>query len=126
MVLNIKNYFVQNKITLITILIVLFFILIFARVSFLKNKEIEKNGIELIAKFTHYKNYPKSKSYFFEFYYLNKKKVMDRGRAPKGFIYNVGKYYKIKYLPKYPNLFIVDFDKEVTNEEEILKAGFNE
>ncbi len=119
-----KNYYQQNKITIVFVLICLFFISIFSLVSISKNKEIDAKGIELVAKFTYYKKYPKSKSYFFEFYYLNSKKVLERSRAPEGFIYNVGKYYKIKYLPKYPDSFVVDFEKEVTNEEEILKAGF--
>ncbi len=121
-----KNYYQQNKITISIILIVLFFISIFAFFQRKKFVEIDKNGIQLVAKFTYYKKYPKSKSYFFEFHYLNNIKEIELGRAPEGFIYKVGKYYKIKYLPKYPDLMIVDFEKEVTDNKEILKAGFNE
>lgn len=91
-----------------------------------KIEEINKFGFELIAKFSFYKKYPKSKSYYFEYYYLNSKKVYEAGRAPDGFILNVGKFYRIKYLPKYPDLLVINFDKEVTDKEEILKAGFKD
>lgn len=89
-----------------------------------KIDEINKRGIEIVTKFAYFKKYPKSKSYFFEFYYLNNKLTEEIGRAPKGFIYNTGKYYRAKYLPKYPDLLIIKFDEEVTDEQEIKKAGF--
>ena len=45
-------------------------------------------------------------------------------RAPMGFSKNIGKFYYVKYLPKYPDLIIVNFNEEITDTKAILEAGF--
>ena len=79
----------------------------------------------LIGKFVSYKSYPKSsRSYFI--YYLNGEKHREgSGRAPAGFRENIGKFYKMKYLDKYPDAIHPLYDQEVTDTAEILKAGFS-
>ena len=87
-------------------------------------KEIEIRGHSQIANFYYYKSYPKSKNYYFVFYYLGYKKKCDIIRAPMGFSKNIGKFYYVKYLPKYPDLIIVNFNEEITDTKAILEAGF--
>jgi hypothetical protein len=120
----IKKIDYNKKVIYSIIIVVMALALIISYFQSKKIDEINKSGFDLIAKFTYYKKYPKSKSYYFEYYYLNSKKVYEEVRAPNGFILNVGKFYRIKYLPKYPDLLVINFDKEVTDKEEILKAGF--
>jgi hypothetical protein len=114
-----------KKSYLIFIIIVatsLFVIGINARLSL---KEIEKSGILIVSKFTNIERFPKSRDYFFEFYYNNLKKRCRVGKVPEGFYNNVGKFYRIKYLEEYPDLIVVEFNQEVTDTTEILRAGFS-
>lgn len=112
-----KSYYIF----IILILITLFIIWFNARLNL---KEIEKSGNILVSKFTKIERYPKSRDYFFEFYY-NFKKTKDYVKeVPDGFQKNLGKFYRIKYLNKYPDLIIVKFEEEVTDTTEILNAGF--
>lgn len=114
-----------NKVIIFGIILsVIIFSIVKSNLQGKKIDEINKRGIEIVAKFVYFKEYTKRRSCFFEFYYENNKLVYDEGRAPKGFIYNTGKYYRAKYLPKYPDLLIIKFDEEVTDEQEIKKAGF--
>lgn len=113
-----KSYFIF----IIIVVITLFVVSINARLNL---KEIEKSGSILVSKFSNIERYPKSRDYFFEFYYNYKKNKCHANRVPDGFSNNVGKFYKLKYLDEYPNLIIVKFDEEVTDTTEILKAGFS-
>lgn len=114
---------INNVIIGAIILTVSFFIIRNSYQSFFIWKEIEEEGSFVIAKFSHYKKYPKSINYFFKFKYNDSLYVNDITRAPDGFYKNIGKFYKIKYLPKYPNLIKVYFEQEVKDKEEIKMAG---
>lgn len=91
----------------------------------LRFKEIEKSGNLIVGKFTDIERYPKSRDYFFEFYYNYKRNRCRVGIVPEGFYNNIGKFYKIKYLDKYPDLILIKFDEEVTDTTEILRSGFS-
>ena len=88
-------------------------------------KEIQNGGFKIIAKFKGFKKYPKSIDYSFEFYFQNIKKTIITTKAPEGFFRNTSKFYRLKYLDKYPDLIIVEFKDEVTDTTEILNAGFS-
>ncbi len=88
-------------------------------------KEIEESGENHLAKFVNIKKFVKSRDYNFLFYDSSVKKTVSVSRVPADFYHNVGKFYYIKYLDKYPELIIVMFDQQVTDTTEILKAGFS-
>lgn len=117
------NNKVRNLIIYIGVIILIFTVNFFYQKN--KRSEVEKFGVDLIARFVYYKKFPKVSNYYFEFYYNKNKIKYIESRAPVGFHKNLGKYYKVKYLPKYPNLILVDFEREITSEKEIKNAGFD-
>ncbi|UOX34213.1 hypothetical protein LXD69_01555 [Flavobacterium sediminilitoris] len=88
-------------------------------------KEINENSKTTIAKFLHYKNFPKTKKYYFKYFVNEKRFVNSYGQTQKGFHKNKGKFYSIKYSKNDPNKIIVNFDKEITDTVAILEAGFS-
>lgn len=121
-----KKYFKENKITLIVVLFFSICLMVYAKFCFDKNREIEKSGTVIVSKLISSKKYVKTRDYFFLFFWNGKEKIISQTRLPIGFHKNIGKYYKIKYLPKYPDLMVVYPEKEVINKDEILEAGFDE
>ncbi|HEX9981239.1 MAG TPA: hypothetical protein VGB50_11815 [Flavobacterium sp.] len=91
-----------------------------------KMAEIEQSGTPLIAKFSHIKEFPKTVNHYFYFFYGQERINCDIISAPEGFSRNVGRFYRIKYLEKYPERIVVQFDEEVTDRNVILKSGFQE
>ena len=113
----------RNKIIVFIMIIGLFFIWFKAKLNLI---EIEKSTLVFTSKFSKVENNPRSKYYFFEFFYNNEKKECFVNRAPFGFVNKLGKFYNLKYLNKYPDLIIVNFEKEIIDTTEILKAGFTQ
>lgn len=101
------------------------FIIISIIYSYMGKYEIDSKGEIIIGKFVSYESYPKSSNSFFIFYTNGVKRRESSGTAPFGFRYNIGKFYKIKYLDKYPNAIHPLYDQEVTDTIELLKAGFS-
>lgn len=89
--------------------------------------EIENSSTIYIGRFTHIYKVPKSSAdYFFRFYDGNFriKNIRTGKNIPKGFANNLGKFYKLKYLSKYPDLIVVLYDQEVKDTSMLLKEGF--
>lgn len=91
----------------------------------IKLSEIEKNGRVGIAKFVEYKRYPKTRKYYFEYFNGKKKIKTFKVNAPDGFSKKVGLFFEIKYLEKYEDLIIVNFEKEITDVSLITYEGFS-
>lgn len=102
---------------------------------FIKN-EIEKNGKEIVVKFTSIVRMPKTTNFYFT-YFINDKKI---NSANAGINYDVSDseeetkainglkinaFYLAKSISKYPNIIIVNPLAEVTDTTAILKAGFS-
>lgn len=115
----------KGKTTFLIVSFCILSILVWGYHSILKFKEIDKKGLVTISKFCRIIRYPKSKDYEFCFYINKQKTTCTIPKIPNGFSSNVGKFYRIKYLEKYPDLIIVKFDEEVRDTTEILKAGFS-
>lgn len=122
---NSKEYYKKNKNVVIFLCLILCFIIVKTIIAKQKYKKLEEHGVYTIGKYVEYKRYPKSKNYYFEFYYLSKKIKAFEISAPPCFYKNIGKYYVLKYLHEEPEVFKVDFDKEVTDSTEIVNAGFS-
>jgi hypothetical protein len=115
----------KNKIYLL--IIVSFFIcLITMVINFYSRKYyIDKYGEIIIGKYVARDKWGKVRSDYFIYYVDNKKHRANTGDSPAGFRENIGKFYRIKYLDKYPEVIHSLFDKEVTDTAEILEAGFS-
>lgn len=102
---------------------------------FIKN-EIEKNGKEIVVKFTSKVKLPKTTNFYFT-YFINGKKI---NSANSGITYDVSDskeetkninnlkintFYLAKSIAKYPDVIIVNSLKPVTDTTLILKAGFS-
>ena len=122
---NSKESFENTKIKIylsIVVCLIIFGVWVNAKCNL---KEIEESGENHVAKFVNIKKFVKSRDYNFLFYDSSVKKMVSVSRLPDDFYLNVGKFYYLKYLDKYPDLIIVNFDEEVTDTTEILKAGFS-
>lgn len=119
-------------ILLIVILVVLYLCL---KDIFIK-KEIEKNGKEIVVKFTSIDKLPKTTNFYFT-YFINTKKI---NSANSGINYNISNskeetqainnlkingFYLAKSISKYPDVIIVDPFVQITDTLAILKAGFS-
>ncbi len=114
-----------NKQQAITTIIFIIIVIFYAVYSKNKRNQIQQDGNNVIAKFIYIKKYVKSNDYFFNFYFKGKEKICSVTVVPNKFSQNIGKFYYVKYLPKYSDLIIVNFNKEVTDTTAILKAGFS-
>jgi hypothetical protein len=115
-----KNYI--YKLILVSFVVIIA-ILVFKGYSY--KKEVNKNGETTVAKFFYYKNFPKTKDYYFKYFVKGETYINSYGQTTSGFHENKGKFYEIKYSKKEPNKLIVNFDKEITDTTLILKAGFS-
>ena len=88
-------------------------------------KEVNENGKTTVAKFLYYKDFPKTKDYYFKYFANEKFYINTYGQTQSGFHKNKGKFYSLKYSKNDPNKIIVNFDKEITDTTLILKAGFS-
>lgn len=121
---SITNYYKKDKIRFFMMIGLLLFIIIRYTIAKIDYSKLDKQGLYTVGKFVEYVRMPKTRTYYFEFY-TDKEKI--RGfdmPAPQGFYKNIGKYYKLKYLPDDPNIFKVYFCEEITDSVEIIKAGF--
>ncbi|RUT69903.1 hypothetical protein D0817_14915 [Flavobacterium cupreum] len=115
----------KNKIYA-TIVISFFVFLVFMIVrSYYINYQIENHGQIIISKYVSYKSFSKSQENYF-IYYINDKRVKNYASDnDSDFRQNIGKFYKIKYLSKYPDIIHPIYEEEVTDTTEILEAGFS-
>jgi hypothetical protein len=115
----------KNKIY--AVVVISFFIgLIIMVVNFYNRKySIEKDGKIIIGKYVYRDKWGKVRSDYFIYNVDDKKYRASSGDSPAGFRENIGKFYKIKYLDKYPDVIYPLYDQEVTDTSEILKAGFS-
>jgi hypothetical protein len=88
-------------------------------------KEVNENGKTTVAKFLYYKNFPKTKDYYFKYFVNGKSYINIYGQTQSGFHKNKGKFYSLKYSKKDPNKIIVNLDKQITDTTLILEAGFS-
>lgn len=87
--------------------------------------DVENHGKFTVGKYVSQDNWGKGELNYFIYYVNGKKCKGNGGRTPVGFYENIGKFYKIQYSAKYENHLRAFYDKEITNETEILKAGFS-
>lgn len=88
--------------------------------------EIDVKGRIIIGKLVNRDKWGKYKRNYFVFYINNqKKKCFESYMRPPNSYNSIGKFYKIKYLDKYPDAIHPLFDQEVTDTIELLKAGFS-
>ena len=116
--------FKVNKQQILTVIIFIIIVALYAVYSKNKRDRIKQDGNNLIAKFIFIKKYVKSSDYFFNFYFKGIEKKCSVTVVPNNFSKNIGKFYYVKYLPKYPDLIIVNFNEEITDTKAILEAGF--
>jgi hypothetical protein len=121
----IKEYIKKNKFGLILACMVFLLIIPYYINARIKLADIEKNGRIGIAKFIEYKKFPKSREYFFEYFNGNKRIKTSVSNAPDGFFLKEGLFFKIKYLNKFEDLIIVNFNKEITDSSLIIEEGFS-
>lgn len=114
----------NNNFGILVFIVGFLIILYFYNQKSLKIEEIRKNGIETIAEFNYIKKFPKREDYFFDYFLNDKKITVVVENIPEGFSSNLGKFYRIKYMEKYPNLIVVKFNQEVSDTTEIINAGF--
>lgn len=110
-----------SKIIVISFFVTLIFLIVYGSIT---GREIDTKGRIIIGKFVSYKSYPKSSSSFFVYYINGVKFKESSGTAPAGFKSKIGKFYKIRYLDKYPGAIHPLYDQEVTDTAEILNSGF--
>ncbi|MFB3389856.1 hypothetical protein [Flavobacterium sp. LAR06] len=120
------------------ILMVAVFVLLYLCLKdvFVKNN-IEKNGKEIVVKFTSKIRLPKTTNFYFT-YFVNGKRY---NSANSGINYNISDsneeikninnlkinaFYFAKSISKYPNIIIVNPVKQVTDTMAILKKDFQE
>ncbi len=124
MEIKLINYIKKNKIGLLLIgLAVLVLIPLYINSRIIYN-EIEKQGTIGIGKFVLYKDYPKSRDFYFDYYKGKTKIRVLIKKPPNGFSKNLNSFYEIKYLYKHENV-IVNYNKKITDTTLILKAGFS-
>jgi len=116
----------KNKIYATIVISFFIFLTILICRSYYMNYQIEKYGQIIIGKYVSHKSYPKSQENYF-IYYINAKRVKNYAidNISPDFKHNIGKFYKIKYLDKYPDAIHPIYKEEVTDTIEILKAGFS-
>jgi hypothetical protein len=98
-------------------------------------KDIENNGIEIVAKFIRKESRPKTSNFYFAYFY-NGKYYETAASGVKHSILNskrettlinelkLNHYYSAKFEPKHLKNIIVNLSKEILDSTEIRKAGF--
>ena len=115
---------IKEHLGLIFVLIIFLAVLPIYINARMKLSEIDKNGKIGIGKFIEYEKLPKTKNYYFEFY-SDKKNVTFIKNPPDGFQKKIGSFFEIKYLDKFDDLIIVNYEKEIIDTTAILNAGFS-
>lgn len=98
-------------------------------------KDIENNGIEIVAKFIRKESLPKTSNFYFAYYYNGKYyetaasgvnySILNSERETK--LINelkLNHYYSAKFKPNHLKNIIVNLSKEILDSTEIKKAGF--
>lgn len=116
----------KNKIYATVVISFFSFLVVMIVRSYYVKYQIENYGVTIIGKYVMQKNYPKTQENHF-IYYMNGKRIRDYSskNVSPDFKYNIGKFYKMKYLDKYPEAIHPLYDQEVTDTTEILNAGFS-
>jgi hypothetical protein len=91
-------------------------------------KDIDKNGKISVGKYVKQTISGKqnTEDNYFRFYIDGIEFNESSGEAPKDFMKNMGKFYKIKYSIKYKGSYKVFYNNQVTDTLEILNAAFPE
>ncbi|MBD3583914.1 hypothetical protein [Flavobacterium selenitireducens] len=89
--------------------------------------EIEDSGETIIGKYVLCKSYPKTGRHYF-IININYKyyKLYSSKNLPADFKNNIGKFYRIKYLRKYPDIIFPIFESAVIDTSVILNSGFTD
>lgn len=116
---------VMKKSTKIIVFIGSFFLLVIITKSMVKGYRIDHYGKTIIGKYIYNTRSAKRQSDYF-LYYINGKKHIDfQSNLLWGGKEKVGHFFYMKYLDEFPNVIHPIMDKEVTDTQEILKAGFS-
>jgi hypothetical protein len=91
-------------------------------------KDIIENGKISVGKYVKrtISGKQRTENNYFRFYIDGIEYNERTGKAPKNFIKNMGKFYKIKCSIKYKGSYKVLYNNPVTDTLEILNAGFPE
>lgn len=103
----------------------IFFIMIFLGVfglfimGYLDKKELEKNQEETICKYSFCKYASKSSQAFFKYYINGRLYRNSYGGCPDNSPEKLNKFYVLYYSKTNPNKIMVDFSKEVKDQNQI-------
>ena len=116
----------MNRIYAVVIISFFAFLISMIIKSYTIKCEIDDFGKTIIGKYVSHKSYPKTQNNYF-IYYINGQifKNFSSENISSEFRKNIGKFYKIKYLDKYPEAIHPLYEQEVTDTAEILNAGFS-
>jgi len=87
--------------------------------GYLNKKELEENHEETICKYTFCKYFPKSSEAYFKYYVDGKVYRNSYGGCPENSPEKLNKFYVLYYSKTNPNNIMVDFSKEVKDEDQI-------
>lgn len=110
----------------------IFIILIISAIVFVQlrasryEKKLSKNGILTVGKIESFDVMPKFTNIYVS-YYVNKVKLITPVRKLNNKINedNIGDFYEVKYLKETPEVSRTNFEKQITDTNLILKAGFS-
>lgn len=114
----------KNKISKILVIAFVLTVICLMINGYIKKWDVEENGKESIGKYVLHDSWGKGETNYFIFHIDGKKYEGNGGRAPMGFKDNIGKFYRIIYSEKHKGTVQAFFDEEVTDTNQILKAGF--
>ncbi|MBE8725380.1 hypothetical protein [Flavobacterium hungaricum] len=117
----------KKNIKLILVLSPLAFIFVFAYIiSHRTDNKLQEKGKITIGKFDSIQEYPKRSYLGLSYYIANKRYTSFESSLHKGISKNdMGKFYKILYLPDSPEIIRGIYSKEIIDTVIILKAGFS-
>ena len=105
----------------ITILLLIFF---FQYYKFNFEKDILRNGKESVAKVIELNGQSRRKAFDFVFY--SKGKLIKSSGFRENFPnVKIGKFYKVFHMKDKPEKCFIDLEKQVTDTDSILEAGFS-
>lgn len=91
--------------------------------GYLIRKDIKLNGKVTVGKCISHRKYKGAKIDYL-IYNIEGIRYKGEGGSSIGSSESVGRFYKIRYSEKFKGSIEADFDQEVTDTTEILKAGF--
>jgi hypothetical protein len=93
---------------------------------------VGKSNLYIITKFIRKNDLPKTTTFYFDYYFNNAKVTVTNSGINDSHLdikiidnMKINCFYLAKFEPKYPNVIIVNPEKQVTDTTEILKAGFS-